>query len=309
MRNELVELAASVWAMEPEKLEGLVAMLKMRTSGVALELTDVAAKAPRREGQIAVLPLEGVLTPRPSFWGGGTSLRGWRRELAELVADPSIDGIVLAVDSPGGSAALVEETADDVYRARQVKPVVAHVEYGASGAYWIGSQAHRMVVTPSGDVGSIGVYSMHVDTSKMMEDWGFKVTLISAGKYKVEGNSFEPLADSAREAMQERVDGIYQRFLGAVARGRGVSTKVARTDFGEGRLVEARKAVDAGMADAVGDLGAAIAEVVRLVPTARLSSLAEGAGPAGAGGEDGDAVAAGELELLQLRHELYRRTG
>ena len=73
-------------------------------------------------------------------------------------ADSSIGAIVLNIDSPGGSVYGVEELADKIYKARGTKPVYAVANsLAASAAYWIGSAASQLYVTPSGEVGSIGV--------------------------------------------------------------------------------------------------------------------------------------------------------
>jgi ClpP class serine protease len=85
--------------------------------------------------------------------------------------------------------------------------------------------------------------------------------LISAGKYKVEGNPFEPLSDEARAAFQARVDDYYRMFVDAVARYRGVSAAEVRSGFGEGRVVGAREAVRLGMADRIATLDEALSRL------------------------------------------------
>jgi signal peptide peptidase SppA len=146
----------------------------------------------------------------------------------------------------------VEELAAEIYQARGQKPVVAVANsLAASASYWIAASADELVVTPSGEVGSIGVFAMHEDMSGLMEQMGVRVSLISAGKHKTETNPFEPLTDEARAALQEQVDGYYEMFVRAVARGRGVGVADVRGGFGEGRLVGAKEAVRLGMADRV----------------------------------------------------------
>jgi signal peptide peptidase SppA len=121
----------------------------------------------------------------------------------------------------------------------------------ASAAYWIASQADEIVVTPSGDVGSIGVLVMHDDVSKAEEMAGFKTTVISAGKYKAEGHPFEPLSDEARGELQKLVDDVYAMFVADVAQGRGTTAEAVRSGYGQGRLQLANDAVASGLADRV----------------------------------------------------------
>lgn len=133
----------------------------------------------------------------------------------------------------------------------------------ASAAYWIGSAADELVVTPSGEVGAIGVFAAHEDISKSLEMEGIAISLISAGKYKTEGNPYEPLSDEARAAIQAEVDGYYDMFVKAVARNRGVKPADVRGGFGEGRVVRAQQAVSLGMADRIATLDETIERLQR----------------------------------------------
>jgi ClpP class serine protease len=81
-----------------------------------------------------------------------------------------------------------------------------------------------------------------------------KITLISAGPYKTEGNPFEPLGDEAEAAIQEQVDTFYSMFLSDVALGRGASVNTVASSYGEGRTMLAKKALAAGMVDRIDTL-------------------------------------------------------
>ena len=149
----------------------------------------------------------------------------------------------------------VEELSAEIFQARGQKPITAVANsLAASAAYWIATAADELVVTPSGEVGSIGVFAAHEDVSGMLEQAGVKVNLVSAGRYKTEGNPFEPLTEEARASIQGRVDEYYEQFVSAVARNRGVKRSEVRNGFGEGRVVGAKQAVSLGMADRVGTL-------------------------------------------------------
>jgi HK97 family phage major capsid protein len=125
----------------------------------------------------------------------------------------------------------------------------------------LGAAAHEFVVIPSGEVGSIGVFAMHIDVSKALEEFGITVTLVSAGKHKTEGNPFEALSEEARSAIQASVDDYYGMFTRAVAKYRGVSTKEVREGMGEGRVMTAQKAQAAGLVDRVATLETVLAEL------------------------------------------------
>ena len=222
------------------------------------DAVQAALRTRKTKRAIAVLPLLGPITQRAGMFTaffGGTSTEKWGRAFDDLIASESVGAVVIDGDSPGGSVAGVPELAEKVFRARGNKPVVFVANtWLASAAYWIASQADQIVVTPSGEVGSIGVWSMHVDISEAMKEWGEKVTLISAGKYKTEFNPYEPLSEEAAAHEQGVVDRYYGEFVAAVARGRGISAKDVRSGFGEGRMVGPKDAVSAGMADRVATL-------------------------------------------------------
>ena len=263
------------WAILPATLDAICEVIAIRASGERLTPEQIEARidaGPGRgqqmqAGAVAVLPLYGVIVPRSTLMtdvSGGTSLQGFSQALAQCCADPSVGQILIDVNSPGGSVDMVPEVAAQIRAACQTKPVVAVANtMAASAAYWLASQADELVVTPSGSVGSVGVYLAHHDVSAAMEAEGVKTTLISAGKYKTEGNQFEPLSDDAQDAMQDMVDDFYEMFAGDVAKGRGVTPAAVKSGFGEGRMVLGKRAVAAGMADRVDTFDNTLARMMR----------------------------------------------
>ena len=269
------------WAILPSKLAVIADLVRFRAAGghlTAAEIQDRIGAAVQqrptamRGGAVAVLPLHGVIHQRMNLMSemsGGTSTEMFAQSFRAAMADDAIRAIVIDVDSPGGGVYGVDELAAEILRARGSKRVVAVANsLAASAAYYIASAAEEVVVTPSGEVGSIGVFTAHQDLSKAAEAEGVKTTLIAAGKYKVEGNPFEPLSDEARAELQSRVDAYYGLFVAAVARGRNVTAAQVRGGFGEGRVVGAREAVRLGMADRVGTLDETIGRLLGARPAA-----------------------------------------
>jgi len=268
-----------VWSIRPEKLAVLEALLLTRIAGNRIEAEDVAAVVGARRdrgggpqrpaGTVAVLPIYGVIAQRGDLMtesSGGTSTEAIARGLRLAVADPEIGGIVLDVDSPGGSVFGIEELASEIAAAQRHKPIVAVANaQAASAAYWLASQAGELVVTPSGEVGSIVVLAAHQDVSAAQEQAGIRTSLVTAGTYKGEGNPYEPLTLEARAALQARVDDYYGAFTRAVAKGRRTTVDAVRGGFGEGRMVGAADAVKLGMADRVETLDHAIARLQALL--------------------------------------------
>jgi ClpP class serine protease len=110
------------------------------------------------------------------------------------------------------------------------------------------------VVSPSSLTGSVGVYSVHEDASKYLDNLGVKVTMIKFGENKAAGNPYEPLSDSARADIQGMVDEAGEMFESAVAKGRKTSKVNVHDSFGQGKVFTAKQAVKLGMADTVGTL-------------------------------------------------------
>lgn len=265
------------WAMLPSTLLAMREIIAFRLAGGRLTPDEVAeaigarkpAPAQPRGGAVAVLPLWGALTPHTvmsvSGGAGTTALDSWLAQFQELVDDDQVAAIVLDVDSPGGSVDLVPETAAKIRAATAKKNVVAVANTrAASAAYWLASQASELVVTPSGAVGSIGVYAAHEDLSRAYQMEGITTTLVvaEASPYKTEGNPFGPLSDEARAEIQRKVDAYMGMFLDGVAAGRGVDAGRVDASFGQGRMLLAADAVKNGMADRVATLEQTVQRLV-----------------------------------------------
>ncbi|HET9199239.1 MAG TPA: S49 family peptidase [Solirubrobacterales bacterium] len=266
----------SPWAVREDLLPAIAGILTGKSAGLEQLLGEVPepeAAALNRGGMlqnsVAVIPLSGMITPKASFlsmlFGGGGGLGVFRAQLREAVSNDEVGSILINVDSPGGRLDLLPETAAEIRAAGEEKPVVAVANtMAASAAYWLASQANELVITPSGQVGSVGVYCMHIDWSKWNGEFGIDVTYVAAGRYKTELNPDEPLSDEALAYLQARVDEGRDQFAADVAKGRKVSAATVKGEqFGEGRMLKAKDAVKAGMADRVEPLEAAIARLAR----------------------------------------------
>lgn len=259
-------LDGSIWAIEPGKLKSIVAFLNVRLSGVHLPQEEIEEAAGQRrrplrqvKGGVGVLPVMGTLVKGASELektSGVSDPVDIGQQFDAMMADDSIGAIVLQVDSPGGIVFGIRELSDKIFNARgQGKRILSVVDgFGASAAYDIASAAEEVIVSPSSLSGSIGVYSMHLDVSGYEAKEGIKTTLVSAGKFKVEGNPFEPLGDEARASMQSEVNKFYDKFVHGVARNRAASVSDVRGGFGEGRVLTAEDAVRERLADRIGTL-------------------------------------------------------
>jgi len=280
------------WAIRPDKLQAIEALIARKLAGDAAppEVLAAAVAAKRGPGAgrspkgVGLIPLFGTMTQRADLlteFSGGTSCEAVGRQVDAYVADPAVDVIVLDIDSPGGSVYGVAELADKVHAAAKAKRVVAVADSeAASAAYWVAAQASELVVTPGGQVGSVGVYTAHVDVGEALKRDGRTVTLVSAGDLKTAGHRYGPLSDADRAVIQKGVDDYYDQFVRAVARGRRATLTAVRAGFGRGDMVRAQEAVREGLADTVAPLDEILARYGVVPPaTPPAAALAAAAGP------------------------------
>lgn len=206
---------------------------------------------------VAIVPVSGVLVHRGAWIGrssGQTSYEGLRAQIDRAAVDPEVKAIALEVDSCGGEVAGCFDLADRIRAVRAIKPVRAFVAESAfSAAYALAAQADAIVVARTGGVGSIGVMCMHVDMSGALAEAGLAVTLIHAGRHKVDGNQYAPLPDPVRADVQTEMESLRRIFARTVHLGRGERLTARAAMATEARCLRAREAVAAGLADAVGD--------------------------------------------------------
>ena len=258
------QASAEVWAIDQDRLHALLMSESPATpieTSHEPQIVGLTRPGPK-SGRVARIPIVGPISRRASFWSmffGGSSVDGLTKALREVAIDDTVGTVLLDIDSPGGTVSGMPELAAEVRRLRESKHVVAIANsLTASAAYWIASQADEVVATPESLTGSIGVFTVHEDWSKMLARVGIDVTYVHAGRYKVEGNPDQPLTDDARDHKQSIVDDAYRLFVNDVARGRGVSAAQVRSDYGEGRVLTATDALQAGMVDRIAGFDATV---------------------------------------------------
>ena len=290
----LAQIMSTPWALMPETLNAMAGILRRWQAGESLPAAthqrieaDQSLRAARKagtqagSGQIAVLPLYGIITQRGNMVDalsgpGSCSTQQFAAALSDALNDPAVEQILIDIDSPGGSVYGVEELAAQILAARGQKPVVAVANsLAASAAYWIGSAASEFYCTPGGEVGSIGVWQAHEDLSDALKYEGIDVTLISAGKFKVEGNPYEPLTAEATAFLQSRVDDYYNAFVAAVSQARAVNTDEVINGMGQGRVLGASAALTLDMIDGVMTFDQVVAMMQSRIKPPKASRIAQ----------------------------------
>lgn len=309
----LAAFAGQPWAMQPEKLEVISSFLMFKARGGLLTPDEVQARIgdQRQSGDavppsgVAVIPVHGVISQRMAMihdvsGGGGASTEAIAHQFRAALTDEGVKAIIFSHDSPGGGTYGVDELATEIRNGRGIKPIIAQVDsLSASASYYLASQADEIVVTPGGEAGSIGVYSVHEDISALLEKEGVKPTLIRArhGVHKAETANIHPLSEDARDYLQERVNLAEEAFLKAVSAGRRVPVSTVKENFGKGRMFGAKELVKRGMADRV----ATMQETLQRFGAAPLK--------VGASANSRRMFAAGETPPLSQIEDVLREAG
>lgn len=200
---------------------------------------------------MAIIPVSGTLVNR--FNWAYSSVTGYnfiRSQLNAALADEDVKGIVLDINSYGGEAAGVFELAADIRAARAIKPILGSIDSNAySAGYAIASACSKIALTPSGGVGSIGVIAMHVDMSQMLNEAGYKVTLIYESEHKADGNPYGPLPEPVKANMQASISTAYGMFTSLVAENLGIDEQRVRDT--KSRIYRAEEALSLGLIHAI----------------------------------------------------------
>ena len=246
----------ALWAMQPDALTALADALRRHPAGSSAPVAEPgeeAAPYALRDG-LAIVPVRGPLSKEGLYLGGLRLLDSMRRLAAALgaaAADPAVRAILLDVDSPGGTVDGIEELAEAVQHAAAARPLYAFADgLMASAAYWLAAGAREIAAPATAQVGSIGVVSLHREISRALDTSGVTCTVLTAGRYKAAGNPVEPLNDEMRAYLQSGIDAVYDLFLAAVERGRGVSREKA-LHMADGRIFIAGEALTVGLIDRV----------------------------------------------------------
>lgn len=222
---------------------------------------------------IAEIAVVGVLSKHPSLFRlFGCSEQPTLGELTEAVhcaaMDEAVAGIMLYIDSPGGTYAGTPELAAAVADARQKKPVHAYAQDSCcSGGYWPASQADRLTANRAADLGGIGVFSVLLDASKAAGMMGLKFHVVSSGPFK--GAGAEPGAGLSAEHLayfEGRITDSAALFIADFAAGRGLDIETAQ-ELADGRCHIASRAVELKLCDGVGTYAEAVAALAEAIAT------------------------------------------
>lgn len=219
-----------------------------------LQGKPIALKSPFKGERIAVIKLEGIISDSSdnSFLRDLTSSTAVHELIVKATQDPFVKGIVIRVNSPGGTVAASQELYQAILKARKKKPVVITMgDVAASGGYYIASAADAIFANPGTLTGSIGVITSYLNFYELLTKIGVQGVVIKSGKYKDIGNPTRSLTPEEKQILQSLLDDSYNQFIKDVAKGRKMSTENIKS-IAQGLIYTGKQAKKAGLVDHLG---------------------------------------------------------
>ncbi|MBL9077369.1 MAG: signal peptide peptidase SppA [Planctomycetes bacterium] len=211
--------------------------------------------------QVVVMHLSGQIVDGDRAMPGSMVSGPAVAKLDELAANELVKGVVVRINSPGGSATASEAIRLALQRLAAAKPVVFSMgDLAASGGYWITTIGQPILAEVGTITGSIGVFGMRFQPGALMRRLGVHTDIVRLDDGPLMDATDRPWSEAARGRMQSFVDEIYDRFLANVAASRRKTTAEVDAIAG-GRVWSGRQAVENGLVDAIGGIDDAVARV------------------------------------------------
>ena len=208
--------------------------------------------------KVLLIDLDGVISFKDESESlllkkGPSKVAFFREALLKAEADPDIAGVIIRINSPGGSVAASDTIYHEImsFKQKNKKPVYAHImELGASGGYYVASAADRIIASPTAITGSIGVISIKFNIEGLLSKIGVSEETYKSGPKKDFWTPFRPSTAEEKKMLQEIIDKLYSRFLSVVCLGRQkVLTEEEVKALADGRILTSGDALEARLID------------------------------------------------------------
>lgn len=238
--------------MRPRDVLAFFGLLALLFLGLGIVLILIGATIPSLKGCVGVIEVTGTL----STTGGYDTLSSG--EYVELIKEaekrPDVKGILLEINSPGGSVVASREIYSTLKSVQ--KPVVAYIdEEGASGGYFVAVGAPYIMADPASVTGSIGARATFYDLSTLLSNLGINSTVIKSGEMKDIGDYYRPMTDEEKSLLQGLVNEIFEDFKTTVKTAREGNPRFSDSNFTQildARILTGKQAFEIGLVDALG---------------------------------------------------------
>ncbi|MGC8927205.1 MAG: signal peptide peptidase SppA [Myxococcota bacterium] len=194
--------------------------------------------------RIGIIEVRGIIEDSKTFL----------RQLKKFATDSDIKGILIRVDSPGGTVGPTQEIYSEIRKVSKKKKVYVSIgNVAASGGYYIASAGEKIFANPGSITGSIGVIMQTVNVEKLVRLMKIDVETIKSGKYKDMGTPFKEMTDEEREMLSGVTKDIHNQFIEDIARARRLSIEKVR-EIADGRIMTGLSARNYGLVDEIGSI-------------------------------------------------------
>lgn len=230
--------------------------------------------------KIAVIELDGAIASSAdsNFFGKETNAVNMLKSLKAAKEDKEIQGVILKINSPGGTVAMSQNIYNQIIKTRKDKPVISVLDdVAASGGYYIASASDRIIAQEGTLTGSIGVIFSFMDYHSLLANkLDISPVVIKSGKFKDIGSGTRKMTDEEKELMQNIIDDSYGQFLDAIREGRierqdsysayrTYLTEDTLKSYADGRVFTGRQAKQLGFVDETGDMDSAKSMIESMV--------------------------------------------
>ncbi len=229
--------------------------------------------------KIAVIEMEGAIASsyESNFFSRESNAPNLLKSLIAAKDDSEVKGIIIKINSPGGTVAMSQNIYNQIIKIRKDKPVIVMLDdIAASGGYYIASAADRIIAQEGTLTGSIGVIFSYMDFHNLLTNkLSVNPIVIKSGKYKDIASGMREITDEEKELMQEIINDSYEQFVNAIRVGRierNDKYSVEKTDltsenlknYADGRVFTGRQAKAIGFVDTLGDIDTAKAAIEKM---------------------------------------------
>lgn len=245
-------LIIAVWSL----LAGCLSL----SGGPSVEFREVLLQG-EGDDKLLLIDINGPIVNAPIFVPNVGVLPGMtariRQELEIAFDDPDVRGILLRINSPGGTLTdsdIIYHSLMEFKKSKRVKIIASMGDIAASGAVYIAMAADEIYAHPTTITGSIGVVVPHLNYYGLMKKLGLKSDPVTSGRYKDIDSPLKPRDDQERQMLQQLVDAQHRRFVKVIQAGRPKMTREQLRGMADGRLISAQDAKESGLIDEVGYL-------------------------------------------------------
>lgn len=220
------------------------------------------------KSKLAVITLTGAIDSSPDRLSPKKeSAKSVKDALIKAIDDKNVKGVLLRVNSPGGTVGMSQEIYRTILKLRKEKPVVVSIcDIAASGGYYIASAADRIYANEGSLTGSIGVIMGTLDFHKVMQEKiGITSNTIKSGKFKDMGSPYRAMTGDEKKLLQNIINTTYMQFVGAIRKGRmnredkysiekTTISEVNLKKYADGRIFSGEQALTYGFVDKLGGM-------------------------------------------------------